>query len=244
MKRFFIALQFLTIFPVRIKGEMRPKDFGKSLVYFPLVGMLIGIVLALSSFVFGAFPNFVRSAFVIITSVLITGGLHIDGLADTCDAIGSGKGRDKMLEIMRDSRIGVMGVVGIVTVLLAKFALIAAMPLGYFLRLVIAMAVLSRWMQAFTCYVSQYPRESGKAKSFVKYASLGGILVGGFFSLGIFFFLFGMRGFLLFISSFALSSLFIFFITKKIGGMTGDSIGATSEITEIAVLLFGLLNVF
>ncbi|MHC4593839.1 MAG: adenosylcobinamide-GDP ribazoletransferase, partial [Planctomycetota bacterium] len=140
MKQFLIALQFLTILPINIRSEVNEKDFGNSLLYFPVVGILIGLVLCTAAFLFSVLPNLVVGVIILIISIVITGAIHLDGFADTCDGFYGSKPKDKILEIMRDSRVGTMGVVGVVCLLLLKFTLIVSIPREMLWKVLIMMA--------------------------------------------------------------------------------------------------------
>jgi len=240
VKKFLIALQFLTILPIKIKSKIRKEDFGKSLLFFPVVGALIGLVLTLALFLLKFLPTLVIGAFILILSIVITGGIHLDGFADTCDGFYGNKPKEKILEIMRDSRIGVMGVIGIISILLLKFNLIVSIPQGILWKILIAMAVFGRWSQTAACYISNYVRPEGKAKCFIEYADKNEFFMGTFFTIALFLLLMGLKGVILLIFSLVPVLLFINYTKKKIGGMTGDTIGAASEIAETGVLLFAV----
>jgi len=243
MKEFLIALQFLTIFPVRIKS-MEEKDFGGSLLYFPLIGLLIGLLLALSSFLFSFLPQFLKATLILLTSVIITGGIHLDGFADTCDGFYGKKEREEILKIMQDSCIGVMGVIGLISNFLLKIGFIMALPQAILWKALILMAVFSRWIQVLVCNISSYARKEGKAKYFIEYASKKSLYLGGGFCLALFLFLIQLKGIILFFFSLPPVFLFSSYVKRKIGGMTGDTIGAVSELSEIllcgCLLLYGI----
>lgn len=239
MKQFLIALQFLTILPVRI-SEVKEKDFGKSLVYFPIVGMLIGCLLTLSLFVFSFLPPQVSVVLILVISIIITGGIHLDGFADTCDGLYGFKSKEEILKIMRDSCIGTMGVIGIICLLLLKFTILAGIPKETLWKSLIMMAVFARWIQGLACSISNYARQDGKAKYFIEYADKKGVFIGGLFTLALFLLLANFKGLILFTISLVPIFLFINYIKRKIGGMTGDTIGATNEVAEILILLFCL----
>lgn len=243
MKRFLIALQFLTILPVRIKSEIRETDYGRSLLYFPVAGILIGLALAGVSIFLGFLPDLVMAVCVLIFSIIITGGIHLDGFADTCDGFYGSKPKEEILKIMRDSRIGVMGVVGIMCLLLLKFALIVSIPQDYLWKSLIIMAAFSRWAQALACLVSKYARSEGKAKFFIEYARKRDIVIGGIFTFALFLLVAKVKGVLIFALILLCVLLCIEFVKKKIGGMTGDTIGTTSEIAEVATL-FSIFVIF
>ena len=247
MKLFLIALQFLTILPIKIpagggsapggKSEINEKDFGRSLLYFPLVGLLIGLLLVGSVFLFSFLPLLLKSALILIFSIIITGGIHLDGFADTCDAFYGNRPKEKILEIMRDSRIGVMGAIGIFSLLLLKFGIIASLSDALLWKALILMAVFSRWAQVLACFDSSYARQEGKAKYFIEYATKKELFIGFFFTLALFCLLSKLKGLILFFTSLLPTFLFLQYIKKRIGGMTGDTIGALSEFAEVSVLL-------
>jgi len=238
MKHFFIALQFLTILPLKIKEKIKEEDFGKSLAYFPLVGLIIGIALALSLGLFNFFPVLVKGVIVILISTILTGGIHLDGFADTCDGFYGFNPREKILEIMRDSRIGAMGAIGLVCLLLFKFSLLVSIPYVDLWKVLIIMPVFSRWAQALSCYSAHCIRKEGKAKLFMEHVALKEVVAGGLFTFFIFLLLVNFRGVLLFGLTFISILLLIKYVKKKIGGMTGDTLGAISEVAEVLVLLF------
>lgn len=240
MKRFSLALQFLTIFPVKVSSDIKEKDFGASLLYFPIIGLLIGILLSLILFLFSFLPNLVLSALILIVAITVTGVIHLDGFADTCDGFYGNKPKEEILRIMRDSRIGVMGVVGIISLLILKYSLIASIPRDLLWKSLIMMTAFSRWSQGLACLISRYARREGKAKFFIEYTRKKDIIIGALFIFGLFLFLARLKGTLIFIASFLPTLLFIEYVKRKIGGMTGDTIGATSEIAEVSTLFFVL----
>jgi len=241
MKRFLVALQFLTIVPVRIKAAPDEKDFGASLAYFPLVGMCIGLALSVLLYACGFLPHAVAGAVVLVASIIMTGAVHLDGLADTCDGLFSGASKERMLEIMRDSRIGTMGVAGVVSVLLLKYAIFMSIPNEVLWKALVAASVFGRWSQSLACFMSDYAREEGKAKYFLAHAGLKEVLIGFAVTAGLLILLEGIKGIMLFSISAIPVIAFIYFIRARIGGMTGDTIGATNEIAETAALLSSLL---
>lgn len=242
MKRFLIALQFLTILPIRLKSAIKEKDFGRSLLYFPLIGTLIGFLLSLTAFFLRFFPDLFMGTCILTVSVIITGGVHLDGFADTCDGFYGSRSREEVLKIMRDSRIGVMGVIGIVLLLLLKFTLILSIPRDSLWKSLILMAGFARWSQALSCLTSKYARQEGKAKFFIEYASQRDVLMGGLITFALFLLLAKLKGILMFASAFLCTLLSIQYVKRRIGGMTGDTIGAISEIAEVEILLLTLIS--
>lgn len=241
MKRFLIALQFLTILPVKVKSRVEEKDFCASLLYFPLVGLLIGLLLLLSAFLLSPLPSLLKGAIILIISIIVTGGIHLDGFADTCDGFYGNRPKEEILKIMRDSHIGVMGVVGVASLLILKYSLIISLPQNILWKSLIMMATFSRWAQSFACFLSRYVRSEGKAKYFIEHKSKIGFLIGSIFTIVLFLLLAQLEGAAVLAVSILPVLLFMSYAKKKIGGMTGDTIGATSEIAETAALFFALI---
>lgn len=241
MKHLLIAFQFLTVLPLNICIEIKGEDYGRSLVYFPAIGMVIGGVLSVVSLACGFLPVPVAAAIVLIASALISGALHLDGFADTCDGFYGSKPKEETLRIMRDSRIGVMGVVGVTLLLLLKFSLIISLPRDALWRSLIMICCFARWAQTVGCLVP-YARNEGKAEAFIKYARKSDVVIGGIFTLIVFGALVGLKGIIIFFSSLIPALIFIRYAKRKIGGMTGDTIGAVSEIAEVSTL-FSILVV-
>lgn len=240
LKEFFTAWQFLTVLPApSVKaGE---EELGKSLCYFPVVGALLGVILAALSYLLVSLPVLPGGAMILAASVILTGGIHLDGFADTCDGLGGGKSPERILEIMRDSRIGVMGAAGIALLLLFKFSLIVSIP-GHFLgRSLIMMSVLGRWAQVLACFVSPYARREGKGKAFIEYAEKKGFIAAAMITLVLCFLTRQTTGLVIFGIACVIVFLFIIFIRRKIDGMTGDTVGAVSEIAEVSALFLSLI---
>ncbi|MFA7467427.1 MAG: adenosylcobinamide-GDP ribazoletransferase, partial [Desulfotomaculaceae bacterium] len=126
MKSFFFALQHLT--RIRLyQGAFDDRAFGRSPVFFPAVGLLLGLLLWLAKVFFDlVFPDPLVAALLVVTMAVLTGGIHLDGFMDTMDGVLSGRPREKKLEIMRDSRVGSHGVVAGIIIVLAKLTLLGA----------------------------------------------------------------------------------------------------------------------
>lgn len=172
MTPFFIALQFLTRLKIVNQTEWSVEDFGKSVVAFPYVGLIIGLILALLYGILSPFiPLVLLMLILVIAEFLITGGLHADGLMDTSDGLFSGRERDRKLEIMKDSRIGSFGVVAFVFVTLLKWQLLTAIPTAEFIPMaLIMMPLMSRWSLVLSIRSYPYAREQGMGAAFANLA--------------------------------------------------------------------------
>lgn len=240
MRRFLLALQFLTILKIKAKPEIIEKDFGISLAYFPIIGLFIGLVLILIFNIFGFLPHLVKIALILIVYVIITGALHLDGFTDTCDGLYAGRSKEEILAIMRDPHTGAMGVIGLICLLLFKFVVLFSLPEKILIKTLIAMVVFGRWSQVFSCYISKDMLQEGTAKYFVEYVNTKIISFATLFTLGLFLMLLKIKGLMSFLICGFVVFLFINFIKKKIGGLTGDTIGATNEVAEIGYVFISL----
>jgi adenosylcobinamide-GDP ribazoletransferase len=244
MKYLLIALQFLTVLPFKIRTDIKKEDCARSLIYFPMVGIIIGAILSIVSVGYLFLPMPVVGVVILIASAFITGALHLDGFADTCDGFYGSKPKEEILEIMRDPRIGVMGVVGIILLLLLKFSLIVSIPRGVLWQSLVVMCCFSRWAQTIGCLMP-YARNEGKAWVFIKYARKKDIVIAGLLTILVSGALFGLKGIAIFFTSLIPVLLFIRYAKARIGGMTGDTLGAVNEITEastlFSILILGLI---
>jgi len=140
---FLRALEFLTIIPSPLRREATPREVGRSLVYFPVIGLGIGgLLYGLDQLFHLALPAALVNILLLIALVVLTGAHHLDGFIDTCDGMAAGRSPEERLAIMRDSRVGGLGVVGGCLLLLAKYVSLLVLPGGYRLEGLILMSVL------------------------------------------------------------------------------------------------------
>ncbi len=239
MKNTFpLALTFLTKLPWPWKGEAASADLARSLFWFPWVGALLGLVFM------GAWVGFSRvlplpaaAALLVCLSVVITGGLHLDGLADTVDGLGGGKTPEERRRIMKDSRVGAFGVLGLILVLLVKFAFfLAAGEQGWRAEFAL-FPVLSRWAMVFLAYLSAYARpEGGLGQAMTTGVSPRTAAGAGVSALLLAFLALGLKGLVLWAGSGAVIWLLSLYFRRALGGVTGDVLGAANELIEVAVL--------
>ena len=237
MKPLLTALQFLTILPIKIE-RIEDKDYGKAVFYFPFAGIIIGSLLSLFLLFLNTLPKALISSLILLASIVLTGAIHLDGLADTSDGFYGGRGKEDILNIMRDKRIGAIGAVALFSVLICKYSLFYSIPNGLLWEFLILSCSFSRWAQSIACSFFNYAREEGKAKNFIEFSNKRDCYLSGIFVLLIFILLAKFKGALIFFISLFICLIFMHYISKKIGGMSGDTIGAINEVAEISVLLF------
>ena len=237
MHSFFIALQFLTRLNIVRQTVWTTEDFGRSVRWFPAVGFVIGVILVGFYYLLSqVLPLGVTAALIVIFEFLLTGGIHADGLMDTSDGLFSGRDRERKLEIMKDSRVGANGVVAFVFVVLMKWQLLTVIPASMMPFLLFAMPALSRYGLTLSIACFPYAKPDGIGKAFTLYTSNGML----FFST-----LFALLPCLYWGGQYATAaglSVFINFVlngycTKHLGGVTGDTFGFVTELTEVFLLL-------
>ena len=238
--RFALAVTFLTRLPLPTKGEIGSKDLRASMGWYPLVGLALGAV------GFGGytacrwfFPATVSAALVIIVLEMCTGALHLDGLMDTCDGVGSGKSRERMLEIMKDSRVGAMGVFGAIAVILIKVTALAALAPQQSLLPLLGGWAAARAVPVLDVAIFRYARDYGTGGMFAGGIPFWVIQVVGCTTVIIGLCTGRMPGFLLVSSAVAITLLVQAGISHKLGGLTGDVYGFGVELTEALVLIGG-----
>jgi adenosylcobinamide-GDP ribazoletransferase len=244
IKNFINAVEFLTIFTVSRKHDVTEGDLAKSMVYFPLVGFLIGVILNYSDKALAwTVPPTIANALLLIMLVLITRALHIDGLADTLDGIMGGHDRMSRLEIMKDSRLGTAGALGIVLLLLVKYLCFNNLFDNDKASALLTAPMLGRWSQILMVFRANYGREQGMGSPFVGHLRGSGMIATSAVALGLAIFVSGIWAAIL-IASVALFTLVCrWYLVRKLGGVTGDAIGAVSELNEaLTLLLFVILS--
>ena len=275
MKGFLLLLSFMTRIPMP-KIDYDEEKLGKSMKLFPLVGVVIGFILLFFSIVFSyVLSNLSFSAFlpiiilvVILTDLISTGALHLDGLADTFDGIFSYRSKHKMLEIMKDSRLGSNGALALILYFLIKFVLLYSLLMedqGETVFAVLTYPVVARLCSVISCASSPYARGSGMGKTFVDNTKTCGLIVATvitlLYTIGMLFMpfilftnyslpmQFMIRSVLIIVIIVGLLALFAFafskLIERKIGGITGDTLGALLEISSLVyIFLFLVIPTF
>ncbi len=238
-KRFILMIQFLTTLPVGSKLDVSQEDFGKGLIFAPVVGLILGGLLAGAWYVLDLlFPAQVTAVLVIIFYILLTGGLHLDGLGDTFDGLFSNRSRERMLEIMRDSRVGTNAVLAVVSMLLLNTSLLPAFNEAFILKVLLLMPVAGRIGSLVGAGVSTYARSGeGLGKSFIEFCGPKEIAAGLLLYFAIFYFAAGIPGLVISIVPPASAFIVIKLLSRKIGGATGDLLGAVCELNQTIFLL-------
>jgi adenosylcobinamide-GDP ribazoletransferase len=241
MHSFLIGLQFLTRLRLVNQTAWTAEDFGHSVKFFPLIGLIIGLVLAAVYLLLQSYlPVHVMAAVLVIAELLVTGGLHGDGFMDTADGVFSGRSRERMLEIMKDSRVGANGVMAFGALMLLKWTLFLDMPRASLLDALIIMPMIGRlaMVMGVTCF--PYARPEGIGKAFAQYANKHTLYFASGLTL-VAIVVMGRVTTYAALCAMGLAILFARYITCIIGGLTGDVYGAINELTELCVLFMFML---
>lgn len=239
MNSFLRALSFLTILPVSRIPVSEEKELSRSMTFFPLVGLVVGLLLFFGYYLFSSFlPRPIVLWLTIGLLAFLTRGLHLDGFADTIDGLASGGPREKILEVMRDSRIGAFGVIGLILLIGGKYLALDQMLDQFIPRSLILMAVMGRNAMVLVCYRSAYARSGeGLAKPFVENLKAREMTLSSISAFGIGLLLMGFKGVLVFLGTGLFSLGYRLFFLKKLKGVTGDILGAANELSELICLI-------
>lgn len=239
IKGFILSLQFFTRIPINVAVDFNKRNIGYSIIFLPLVGAIIGSLGAFVYIVFQAHNKLVAGFLTLLTTIMVTGGLHLDGLSDTFDGFFSNQNKEKTLEIMKDSRIGAFGVLSIVLLILFKFILIISidkLPLGIILSFVNSRFIVSRIIS----YKKAAKRE-GLGNLFHKTNSKKVINISLFIYIVVLL-MFNIKYLLPLAMTYFLGEYISKLAYKKVNGLTGDVHGAIIELGEV-ISLFGFWGV-
>jgi len=243
---FFTALRFLTIIPLPFRSKEGPEELGHSTVFFPVVGLLIGLLLLGVNALFRLFlPSEVVNGLLIVSLVEISGALHLDGFVDTCDGIAGHKSVEERWRVMHDSRAGAFGIVGVALVLLLKYITLSSIPGNLVTVALLLTPVVSRWAMVYTIVAYPYARQEGLGKAFKQSAgwhqlvaatiiTLVLVILSAWFAGITYFFLVGP---VVMLAIWVIIVLAALYFKRKFSGLTGDTYGAINEIAELFVLI-------
>lgn len=238
LRRFILMLQFLTAIPIKVNVKAEREDFGKGLALAPVVGLVIGAILAGSSYLLGLlFPSSITAVFTVALYIALTGGLHLDGLGDTADGLFSNRPKERILEIMKDSRVGTNAVLTVVMVLLLNIALISAFDSRIYIVLLL-MPVAGRIGSLIGAGTSSYAGTSdGPGRWCVECCGITDIIIGLLLYFAIFTAAAGVCGLVAAVVPPLSAFLLAKFLGRKLGGVTGDILGAICELNQVVFLI-------
>jgi adenosylcobinamide-GDP ribazoletransferase len=237
---FLVALQFLTTLPIPLWRAANNEDVGRSVRYFPVAGLVLGVLLALLNWLFRlVLPLALCDLLTVVALLMLTGALHFDGFLDSCDGLFGYRTPERRLEIMRDSRVGSYAVAGGWVLLTLKYVGLGLVPLDLKLQALLIAPLLGRWALVIAVVLFPYGRESGLGTTYKLYTQRRELLLASLCVLLASFIILRWSGLLLALLVFVLAFLLGKYIMLKLPkGLTGDSYGAITEISEMFTWLF------
>ncbi len=244
-----LAIRFLTIIPVisfppsnntNQDEEASEENFANSMTFFPLVGMLIGVLLVVLRRIFYYLPvsPLIGDTLILIVWIWLSGGLHLDGFADSVDGFFGGHNKEEILGIMKDSSTGAKGVVALFSLLLLKFVLLVEMPLFLKDAALFFVPTIGRWSMVIAAFLGKPARlKNSMSKLFMDYVGWREVIFASLTMTAIGILLFKLYFLPLMIIGIGIVLLILKYCQKKIGGISGDILGAINEIVEISILL-------
>lgn len=237
---FLLMVQFLTRIPIKMNLPCHPSNFNRGALFMPIVGLLIGMIQYIIAFLlYPTLPASVLAAILVVFPIVITGGLHMDGLGDTCDGFFAFKGdSNKIIEIMKDSSSGTYAICGVVCNILLQYGTIKYLLEQNSFKILILIIMFSKLFVLFTAAWGTPAKKNGSGNLFIGNISTRGLIIATSYSLCI-----GLRiipfhiNILLLASGSMMSILFYLLCKAKISGITGDTLGATQEIATITMLV-------
>lgn len=242
LRPIFIALRFLTILPLPAKVSPSLMESGRSVAYFPLAGLVLGLMLAVIDLGLNkTFSPLLIAVVLVAFWTWLTGALHLEGFLDAADGLSAGGVKENMLKVMKDVHCGAKGVTALVIFVALKIALLAEVPSYIKWQVLIVVPVLARWGMACMAAVCKYARVEGLGGGFVKHSGKKEAVIATCFMILI------SVGFMEQKALFYIAAMFfsvllgIAYVNKKFGGVTGDLLGASTELFEvIGLFLFCL----
>jgi adenosylcobinamide-GDP ribazoletransferase len=243
VRSFFIAWHFLMGVPLHTDScRATSRELAGSMAWFPLVGLALGGILVIVDLALsGILARGVIDALLIVLLVMLTRGLHQDGLADCLDGLAGGKTPQERLTIMRDPRIGAIGATGLILSLLLRYAVLSVLPVGERVPMLLCMPAVGRWSMVLAARSAPYGRpEGGLGQAFLDHVSVWDVVLATVVLLAAGTWLFGAVPMsLVLLGEGTLAIAWAMLGRRLFGGMTGDTLGALNEMAEVAFLLAG-----
>ena len=237
IKSFILMITFLTRIPIPMKFDFDTKDFVKGFIYFPIIGGIIGSTLIIPFVFYDYIPANVFAFLIIILYLLVVGGLHIDGVSDVFDGIFSARSKERMLEIMEDSRVGAFGVVGLIIYFFGMYiGLLEVVQMEQGILYVFLTPVIGRTMALMGAGFSSYAKEEGLGKSLVEGITtrMSIVLI---LSMCMIAFVISLSALVKVAVTIIIVLIITWRIHKILGGITGDVIGLLVEVSQVVFLL-------
>lgn len=240
---FLLALQFLTKIPVKLNRPFEEQKLGRAMAFFPFIGLLLGIGTATIYTTLETFlaPQ-INDLVVVIFLIVVTGNMHLDGLMDAADGLFSGKPREEILKIMKDSNVGSHGVIAGCLVVILKLMLLGQIDTPFKGSALVIVPVLGRWAQVYAAALYPYARTGPGKSLFTHYVGKRELVLASLVTLSVTVITFALKGTffvtlmplgILIVTAVIGTVVFSHYLSRKIAGITGDILGALNEIVEV-----------
>jgi adenosylcobinamide-GDP ribazoletransferase len=240
LSSFWAAFQFLTLLPV--KRNFSTPQIARSTVFFPVVGLAIGLVLAALNWLLSlVLPNPVVNILLVALLAFCSGGLHLDGLADTMDGAAGHRTVAQRLDIMRDSRIGGFGAMALILMLLMQYIFLNSIPSDLKWLALVSAPAISRWTMTYAIFAYPYARPDGLGKVFKETVSLNQFIPATLIAVAVACGLWGLAGIIITAATFLIVTLAALYLKNLLRGLTGDCYGALNETATVSVFLIVIL---
>jgi adenosylcobinamide-GDP ribazoletransferase len=242
---FLLAVQFLTIIPVRLRREITEQDTARAMAWFPVVGSMLGLILALSDRALGLlFSPLINSGLLLVLWVVLTGALHLDGFLDCCDGLLAARSPEERLKIMRDTNTGAFAVVGAFCLLLLKFLALNELDSGTRPYALIAILPLTRAAMVLVARAFPYARKGpGLGQMFRQELTWLYVIFAGFIAFAVAFLALGIKGLILGVIVGLLAIIISLLVQRRIPGLTGDVYGMINELAELGALFALVIHI-
>jgi adenosylcobinamide-GDP ribazoletransferase len=238
------AFQFLTILPPIVRRPFTPEELGRSIAFYPVVGLAVGGALTAAALLRAILPSSIVAGLTLAVWVIATRALHLDGWMDTCDGLFGGFTPERRLDIMRDSRVGAFGVAGGALLLIVEYGALQAIiatPVHRIAPLILT-PVLGRWIVALAITLFPYARAEGMGRAMKDHARWPQAVIATLVAVAVAWLAAGVYGLIAMLVSLVVGGLAVWFALRRVPGLTGDLYGALCMAVE-AVLLVCLAGV-
>ncbi|CDI48775.1 adenosylcobinamide-GDP ribazoletransferase [Clostridium tetani] len=237
---FLLMIQFLTRIPVKRSLPCEKEDFRRGAAMLPIIGLIVGCIQWTVFYILSKiFPANITAIFIILVGMVLIGGLHQDGLGDIFDGFFSFKGdKEKIIEIMKDSRVGTFAVLALIFDILIKYTALSFIIENNMSYAIIITPIMSRCTLVFLFLIGKNAKKNGTGNLFIQNVSVKEFIISFIFMIVPSVLLIGYKySVIIIVVSFIITLAFLNLCNRKIGGITGDCLGANNEIVEMFTML-------
>lgn len=240
---FLLMIQFFTRIPINKNLDCSKENFKTAAIFLPVVGLIIGMIDFIIYILFkNLLPYKITAIIILLITAMITGGLHLDGLADTFDGFFSLRDKNRIIEIMKDSRIGSYGSIALIFDLILKIEILTLLMQKGVVIAIVLLPIIGKNPILLLCLSSKTAKKNGSGNIFIGNMNRIIVLISTLFIIGVSTYFLGIKNSLKIIFTILIGTyLFYLLCLRKINGLTGDTLGASNELGELIFLLTMLI---